>query len=157
MTELKVGDRAPDFELPLTMEEKWKLSDNLGESSIVLLFFPMAFSSTCHEEMCSIRDGFHEFAGLDARVVAASTDNPFVLNKWKEQLGLPFPLLSDFNKTACRAYGAIHEELGPLKGVAKRSAFVIDRKGIIRYSWISDDPGKLPDVSAIKVVLEGLK
>jgi peroxiredoxin len=157
MPDLSVGDTAPKFELPITMDETWKLSENLHDKNIVLLFFPLAFSPPCHEELCSIRDGFSEFTGLDGTVVAISIDSPFVLSKWKEELGLPFPLLSDFNKTVCKAYGAFHEELGPLKGVAKRSAFVIDKAGIIRYIWISDDPGKLPDVETIKDVLDEIK
>ena len=154
---LSIGDKAPDFELPITMEETWKLSDHLHDKNIVLLFFPLAYSSNCHDELCSIRDGFNEFRKLNATVVAASIDNPFVLGKWKEELKLPFELLSDFNKTVAPAYGAFHEKLGPLNGVAKRSAFVIDREGIIQYVWVSDDPGTLPDADAIKDVLDELK
>lgn len=154
MAKLNIGDKAPDFELPITMDETWKLSDHIGEANIVLLFFPLAFSPPCHDEMCSIRDGFSEFKGLDATVVAVSVDNPFVLGKWKEELGLPYPLLSDFNKTAGKAYGAFYEELGPLKGVNKRSAFIIDKEGTIRFVWVSEDPGVMPDITEIKKELE---
>lgn len=157
MAELKVGDKAPDFELPLTMEETWKLSENVGEKNIVLLFFPLAFSPPCHNEMCSIRDGFSEFTSLDATVVGVSIDNPFVLNKWREELNLPYPLLSDFNKTAGKTYGAFHEELGPLKGVDKRAAFIIDKRGTIQYIWVSDDPGVMPDIAEIKDALDAMK
>jgi peroxiredoxin len=157
MANLKIGDKAPNFELPIDMDLMWKLSDKVGKQNIVLLFFPFAYSSVCHQEMCSFRDGFREFKGLDALVVAISVDSPFVLNKWREELQLPFSLLSDFNKTVAPAYGAFHEKLGPLSGIAKRSAFVIDKKGIIRYAWVSDDPHNLPDVMAIKKVLDGLK
>lgn len=154
---LSIGDKAPHFELPVTMEETWKLSDNLRKENIVLLFFPLAFSPPCHDEMCSIRDGFNEFRNLSATVIGISVDSPFVLNKWKEELKLPFELLSDFNKKTAKAYGAFHEKLGPLEGVAKRSAFVIDREGIIQYESISDDPSVLPDVEAIKDILDMLK
>ena len=157
MATLKVGDTAPDFELPVTMEETWKLSENKGKDHIVLLFFPLAFSPVCHDELCAIRDGFNEFRNLNASVVAISIDSPFVLGKWKEELGLPYPLLSDFNKTVCQTYGAYHEKLGPLKGVAKRSVFIIDKAGILRYIWISDDPGKMPEVTEIQDVLDELK
>lgn len=157
MAELNIGDKAPDFELPLTMEETWKLSENIGKKNIVLLFFPLAFSPACHNEMCSIRDGFSEFKGLDATVIAASIDNPFVLNKWKEELGLPYPLLSDFNKTVGKAYGAFHEQLGPLQGVNKRAAFIIDKTGTIRYAWVSDDPGTMPDIAEIKKELDKIQ
>jgi peroxiredoxin len=157
MPNLKVGDKAPDFELPVAMDKTWKLSDNVGKQNIVLLFFPLAFSPTCHDELCSFRDGFREFKSLDAAVVAISIDSPFVLNKWKEELQLPYPLLSDFNKTVAPAYGAFYEKLGPLKGVAKRSAFVIDKKGVIRYAWVSEDAGIVPDIAAIQKVLNTLK
>jgi peroxiredoxin len=154
---LKIGDKAPDFELPMTMETTWKLSDHIGEKNIVLFFFPLAFSSTCNEELCSIRDGFTEWQGLDATIVAVSIDSPFVLDAWKKELGLQYPLLSDFNKTVAPAYGAFHEELGPLKGVAKRSAFIIDREGKIAYIDISEDPGVIPDFMPIKEKLDELK
>ena len=157
MAKLKVGDKAPSFELPVAMDKMWKLSDNVGKQNIVLLFFPLAFSPTCHQELCSFRDGFREFKSLDALVAAISIDSPFVLNKWKEELGLPFALLSDFNKSVAPAYGAFYEKLGPLNGVAKRSAFVIDKKGIIRYVWVSEDAGVVPDIVEIKKVLDGLK
>lgn len=157
MATLKVGDKAPLFELPIAMDKTWKLSDTLGKQNIVVLFFPLAFSPTCHDELCSWRDGFREFKALDAAVVAISIDSPFVLNKWKEELQLPYPLLSDFNKTVAPAYGAFYEKLGPLNGVAKRSAFVIDKKGIVRYAWVSENPGVVPDIAEIKKVLDGLK
>ena len=156
MTNLNTGDTAPVFELPESMEKNWKLSDHIGHKNIVLLFFPLAYSPTCHDEMCSMRDGFHEFQNLDAEVVAISVDSPFVLSQWRKELELPFPLLSDFNKSVCQLYGVCYETLGPLKGVAKRSAFVIDKSGIVRYSWVSEDPGKLPDVGEIKETLKKL-
>jgi len=154
MAGLNVGDIAPDFELPETMEETWKLSDHIGKKNILILFFPLAYSSTCHDELCSFRDGFHEFQGLEADIVAISVDSPFVLNQWKKELNLPFTLLSDFNKNVCKMYGAMHKSLGPLEGVAKRSAFVIDKEGKIKYIWISEDPGKLPDITEIKRAIE---
>ena len=156
MARYSAGDKVDDFELIESMETTWKLSNHLGGKNIVMLFFPLAFSPTCTEEMCSFRDGFREFTDLDAEVIAASIDHPFVLAKFKEELGLPFPLLSDFNNVVCQAFDACHAVLGPLQGVAKRSAFVIDSEGILRYSWISDDPGVLPPLDEIKKVLDSL-
>ncbi|HSG26840.1 MAG TPA: redoxin domain-containing protein [Candidatus Krumholzibacterium sp.] len=157
MANYKVGDQAPDFELIESMESTWKLSDHLGDKNIVLLFFPLAYTRPCTEELCGMRDGFHEFQGLDAELIAASVDNPLVLAHWKEELGLPFSLLSDFNKEVCQMLGACHDTLGPLNVVAKRSAFVIDSEGTIRYQWISDDPGVLPNIEEIRQVLNDLK
>ncbi|OQX83697.1 MAG: hypothetical protein B6D63_05815 [Candidatus Latescibacteria bacterium 4484_7] len=156
MTTLNKGDKAPAFEIPENMEQNWKLADHVGHRNILLLFFPLAYSPTCHDEMCSMRDGFHEFQNLDAEIVAVSVDSPFVLNQWRKELELPFPLLSDFNKGVCQSYGVCYDTLGPLKGVAKRSAFVIDKSGTVQYAWVSEDPGKLPDVAAIKEVLNKL-
>lgn len=157
MGNFKLGDQAPDFELLESMESTWKLSDHLGGNNILLLIFPLAFSPPCTDELCSIRDGFKEFQGLDADVIAISVDHPFVLEAWKKELGLQFSLLSDFNKQVCQALGAYHTRLGPLQGVGKRSAFVIDSEGKIQYSWISEDPGVLPNIEEIKRVLESLK
>ena len=157
MAELKIGDKAPVFELPVTMEETWKLANHVGQKNIVLIFFPFAFSPPCHEELCSLRDAFTEYEALNATGIGISVDHPFVLNKWKEELGLQFTLLSDFNKTVGPLYGAFHEQLGPLKGVEKRAAFVIDRGGNIQYTWISEDPLKMPDFGEIKDVLDELK
>ncbi len=157
MSKYAKGDQAPDFELIESMESYWKLSEHLGGKSILLLFFPLAYTPVCQKELCSMRDDFSAFLGLDADIIAASVDSPFVLAKWKEELGLQFPLLSDFNNKVCQEFSACHAELGPLHGVAKRSAFVIDNKGKIRYSWISDDPGILPPVEEIKKVLNRLK
>ena len=112
----------------------------------------------CHEEeLCSLRDGFREFQGLNATVAAISIDHPFALNAWKEKENFQFTLLSDFNKTVGPLYGAFHEELGPLKGVEKRAAFVIDKGGNLQYTWVSDDPLVLPDFNEIKDVLDELK
>ena len=157
MSEIKIGDKAPDFEFIETLESNWKLSDHLGGKNIDLLFFPLAYSPPCTEELCGIRDGINEFQNLDAEVIAASIDHPFVLEAWKKELELPFSLLSDFNTDVCRKFGACHDHLGPLNGVAKRSAFVIDDEGTIRYQWISDDPGVLPNIDEIRQVLDGLK
>ena len=157
MSKLNVGDQAPDFELIESFESNWKLSDHLGGKNIVLLFFPLAFSEPCEKELCAMRDGFHEFQNLDAEVIAASIDNPLANARWQKELGIPFPMLSDFNKTVCQQFGAFHAQLGPLQGVAKRSAFIIDGEGKIRYQWISEDPGVLPDIEEIKQVLESLK
>ncbi len=157
MAQLSIGDKAPDFELPLTLETTWKLSDYVGKKNILLLFFPFAFSPPCHEELCSVRDGFSEWQALDAEIVGISVDHPFVLEKWKEQLGLEYTLISDFNKTVSPAYGAFHETLGPLNGVAKRSAFIIDKDGKIAFAAVSDDPLKMPDFPAIQAKLAELK
>lgn len=151
---MDIGDKAPDFELPSTEGKKVRLKDALGKGKILLLFYPFAFSSVCTAEMCSIRDGMTEFTAVKARVFGISVDSPYAQKAWVQQLNLNFPLLSDFNKEVSKAYAVLYEDLGGFKGVAKRSAFVLDREGIIRYKWVSEDPEKLPDLEAIKKVLQ---
>lgn len=151
---MDIGDKAPDFELPSTEGKKVRLKDALGKGKILLLFYPFAFSSVCTAEMCSIRDGMTEFTAVKAKVFGISVDSPYAQKAWVQQLNLNFPLLSDFNKEVSKAYAVFYEDLGGFKGVAKRSAFVLDREGIIRYKWVSEDPEKLPDLEAIKKVLQ---
>jgi len=151
---MDVGDKAPDFELPSTEGGKVRLKKELGKGNVLLLFYPFAFSSVCTQEMCYIRDGMTEFTAIEARVLGISVDSPYAQKAWVQQLNLNFPLLSDFNKEVSEAYGVLYEDLGGFKGVAKRSAFVLDREGSVLYEWVSEDPEKLPDLEAIKKVLQ---
>ncbi len=150
---VKVGEKAPGFTLYSTEKKEVSLSDYQGQN-IVLLFFPMAFTSVCTTELCSMRDDIAYYQGLDAQILATSVDSPFTLGKFKAENNLNFPVLSDFNKDTARAYGALYEEfvLG-LKGVAKRSAFVIDREGTVQYAEVLDSAGDLPNFEAIKETL----
>ena len=150
---LKENDVAPDFALYDTEKNLVKLSDLRGKN-VVVLFFPLAFTGVCTEELCSTRDSIGDYEQLDAQVLAISVDSPFALGKFKEEQNLNFPLLSDFNKEASRAYGSLYDEfvLG-MKGVAKRSAFVIDKEGKIKYAEVLDDAGQLPDFNAVKETL----
>jgi glutaredoxin-dependent peroxiredoxin len=122
-----------------------------------LLFFPMAFTSVCTKELCSIRDNISIYNNANALVFGISVDSPFTLKKYKEEQGLNFPLLSDFNKEASEAYGVLYEAFNDwMKGVSKRSAFVIDKKGIVRYAEVLEKAADLPDFEAIQRTLAGL-
>jgi peroxiredoxin len=112
-------------------------------SATVLLFFPMAFSSTCTEEMCTMSDDLARYEQLGARVYGISVDSPYVNQRYAQDYKVRFPILSDFNKEATAAFGVL-SDLGDLRGVAQRSAFVIDAGGIVRYAWLSNNPGELP-------------
>lgn len=154
---LKIGDTAPDFTLPTKDASGLRevtLSELQGKSSVVLLFFPFAFTSVCMEEMCIIRDSLNSYSALDAQVFGISVDSPFTLEVMAEKESLTFPLLSDFNKEAATAYGCLFDELKGLKGVAKRSAFVVDSSGIIKFAAVSDNPREMPDFAAIKEALK---
>lgn len=155
----ELNRKAPDFTTKACDGEKiedFTLSRELGKENIVLAFFPLAFSPVCTTEMCSFRDSLAQFNSLKARVYGISVDSPFTLNAFIKANDLKFKLMTDFNREISRAYGVLHEELMGLKGVSKRSVFVIDKNGLVRYRWVSDDPRQLPDLGAIRQALEGL-
>jgi len=151
---LSVGDKAPEFTLRATDKSEVNLSDYRGKNAVIL-FFPLAFTGVCTKELCGIRDNMNTYSSLDADVLAISVDSLFTLEKFKESEGYNFQLLSDFNKDVSRAYGALYEDfvLG-MKGVSKRSAFVVDPKGIIKYAEVLEDAGQLPDFDKIQEALK---
>jgi glutaredoxin-dependent peroxiredoxin len=162
---LKTGDKAPDFELSTKTAEgpkKVKLSSNFGQKNTVLLFFPMAYTGVCTKEMCEVSKDLNTYAGLNADVVGISGDNPFAQAEWAVKEKITVPLLSDYEHTVAHAYGIAYDSFLPQKnlgmgGVAKRSAFVVDKQGVIRYAEFSDDPGQLPNFERIKQTVAMLK
>lgn len=144
------GHPAPVFSLPDGPGHQVDLSTVIGRRPVVLLFFPLAFSPVCTEEMCTFRDDWSKWADLGCEVFGISVDSPFVVKKFREEMNLPFPVLSDFNKVVCKQYGALHRELFGMKGVAKRAAFVIDASGTVCYRWVSQDPRNQVKFDAIR-------
>ena len=112
----------------------------------MLAFFPFAFSGVCDREMCAFRDGFSELSGLGVRLVGISVDSTYTLKAFAQTYDLLFPLLSDFNKTATKAFGVLQSPwVGfDYRGVARRSVFLVDKRGIVRYKWVADSPGNEP-------------
>jgi len=153
---IKVGDKAPEFTLPNTDREEISLDNFKGDKNVLLLFFPFAFTGVCTKELCSTRDNLKAYENLDAEVLAVSVDSPFTLGKFKNENNLNFNVLSDFNKNVSSSYGAIYEDFLGFSGVSKRSAFVIDKSGVVRYSEVLDNAGDLPDFDAIKSTLSEL-
>ncbi len=154
---IAIGAKAPDFTLISSEKESVKLSNHQGKN-VVLLFFPLAFTSVCTTELCNMRDDIATYQNLEADILAISVDSPFTLEKFKSEQNLNFPLLSDFNKEVSKSYGALYDEFVlNMKGVAKRSAFVIDKDGIVRYAEVLENAGELPDFSAIKKTLESIQ
>ena len=153
---LKKGDQAPDFSLTSDEKTTISLSDFKGEN-VVVLFFPLAFTGVCTTELCTMRDDITTYKNLDATVLAISVDSPFTLEQFKEQQNLNFSLLSDFNAEASAAYGALYDDfvLG-MKNVSKRSAFVVDKSGVIQYAEVLESAGDLPNFDAIKATLSQL-
>lgn len=154
---LYVGDKAPSFTLKDSDLNDVSLSD-FQNQNVVLLFFPLAFTGVCTEELCHMRDDSEKYNQLDAQILAISVDSPFVLSKFKAENNLNFPVLSDFNKEVSRAYHALYEEfvLG-LKGVAKRAAFVIGKDGSVKYSVVLENAKNLPNFEDIRQTLSQLQ
>lgn len=150
---LSTGQPAPDFTLFNTDRQETALADFRGKNLIVL-FFPMAFTSVCTAELCEMRDNIGTYTDLNAEIVAISVDSPFTLAKFKADQNLPFYLLSDFNKDVSQAYDAYYETfVMNLRGVSKRAAFVIDRDGLIQYAEVLDNAGDVPNFGAVRETL----
>jgi glutaredoxin-dependent peroxiredoxin len=161
---LSVGSKAPDFSLS-TKDASGirlvKLSDNFGKTNTLLLFFPMAYTSGCTTEMCDVTEGFGTYEGLNTAVFGISGDSPFSLEAWAKQEKIGIPLLSDYDHSVAKSYSVAYDSFNPaanlpMGGVAKRSAFVIDRQGVIQYSESSDNPKQLPNFGAIQAKLKEL-
>ena len=153
---LPIGTTAPNFSLKTKTPEGLidvDLNSHKGESSVVLPFFPFAFTGVCTEETCSVRDDLSSYESLNAKVYGISVDSPFAQEAMALKENLNFPLLSDFNKEVSSKYGVLYEDFIGFNGVSKRSAFVISTTGEITFSWSSDDPKQLPDFNAIKAAL----
>ena len=129
---LPVGTPAPDFTLRDQFGQEVTLSSFRGQKAVVLVFFPWAFSNVCTGELTGIRERLDEFLTFDTEVLALSTDATYSLRVFADRDGLNFPLLSDFwpHGAVASAYGVFDAELG----VARRSSFVVDREGIVRWS-----------------------
>ncbi len=148
---LKVGDQAPPFSLVDSTKKLRTLSEFLG-SKTVILFYPGAFTGVCSKEMCTMRDSITTFGSLNAKVVAISVDAPSSNKAFSEQNKLNFPLLSDFTRYVSIQYAGLYMDFSGIPGytAAKRSVFVLDKDGVVRYAWISENPGAEPDYEEVK-------
>ena len=153
---IETGQTAPDFTLYDSAKNKVTLSDQHGQN-VLLLFFPLAFTSTCTAELCSVRDNISFYNNVNARVFGISVDSLHTLAKYKTEQNLNFTLLSDFNKDVSLMYGSLYEKFGyNMKGVSKRSAFVIDKEGIVRYAEVLENASEQPNFKNITLTLESL-
>ncbi len=162
---LAVGTKAPDFTLPTKTADgpkQVKLSDNFGKKNTLLLFFPMAFTGTCTTEMCNMSKEMPNYSGMNAAVYGISGDNPFAQEAWAQKEKIDVPLLSDYEHRVAREYGVAYDSFLPqmnlgMAGVPKRSAFIIDKSGVIQYAESKEDARELPDFDKIKAKLAELK
>lgn len=153
---LKQGDKAPDVTLPSHTGQQVSLAELWSRQPVVVLFFPLAFTSTCTEELCTVGNDLAAYQELDAQPVAISVDSPFVLARFRQECGADYPFLSDFNREATEAFGVLRTApVGPgLRNAADRAAFVVGRDGTVAYAWHSTNPGLLPPFDEIKDALK---
>jgi glutaredoxin-dependent peroxiredoxin len=156
---LPIGARAPETTLPSHTLERVSLGDLYPAGPTVLVFVPLAFSSTCTEEMCTVRDDLGEYRALGAQVIGVSVDSPYVLARFREEIGADYLFLSDFNREAAPAFGVLREApVGPgLLGACDRAVVVVDREGVVRYAWHSTNPSLLPPFDEVKAAVAALR
>jgi glutaredoxin-dependent peroxiredoxin len=156
---ITVSQLAPDFSLYDSEKKEVKLAEYKNNKNVLLLFFPLAFTSTCTQELCAVRDDIAKYTNANAQVLGISVDSVYALAKYKEDQGFNFPLLSDFNKEISTAYGSIYDSFTgmKMKGVGKRSAFIIDKQGIVQYAEVLENASDVPNFDAINQKLETLR
>jgi peroxiredoxin len=156
---IAVGTKAPDFSLKSKAASGLvdvKLSENLGKQNTVVLFFPLAFTGTCTQEMCEMTSGLSAYSSMNADVVAISVDSPFAQEAWAQKEKIGIKLASDLNKKTAEAYGTLLPDLNGMGAVSARAAFVIDRTGVVQYSEQTPTPKELPNFKAIQETLKKL-
>ncbi|MCE9608779.1 MAG: redoxin domain-containing protein [Chthoniobacter sp.] len=156
---LSIGSQAPDFTLKSKTADGLKdvtLSANFGQKNTVLLFFPLAFTGVCTQEMCDISGGLSAYADLHAEVIAVSVDSPFAQEAWAKKENISLTIASDLNKEVIKQYDVVFPMLAGVGDTSARAAFVIDKAGVIQYSEQTPTPKDLPDFNAIKAVLAKL-
>ena len=150
---IETGSKAPEFTLYNSEKYKLSLSDYKGKN-VLLLFFPLAFTGTCTKELCGVRDNISQYNNSNAEVLGISVDSLYALAKYKEEQHLNFQLLSDFNKEVSTAYGSLYTTFSfGMHGVGKRSAFVIDREGLVQYAEVLENASEIPNFEAIQKTL----
>ena len=157
---LSIGSKAPDFHLKSKQASgivDVKLSNNFGKKNTVVLFFPLAFTSVCTKEMCDLTAGLNTYSGLNADVIGISVDSPFAQEAWAQKEKIGITLASDLNKTTIKSYNVVFPMLAGVGDTAARTAFVIDRNGVVQYSEQTPTPKDLPNFEAVKAALAKLQ
>ena len=154
---IEKGQKAPNFTLPNTDKQPVSL-ESLKGKTVVIAFFPAAFSGVCEKEMCAIQDGLAAFNRVNANVLGISVDAPFANKAFREKTKAEFPLLSDYTRETIKSFGVVHEDFGGLKGyvAAKRSVFVVDKNGVVQFAWVAPNPGTEPNYDEVKKAVEAL-
>ncbi|MBK8035815.1 MAG: redoxin domain-containing protein [Verrucomicrobiaceae bacterium] len=154
---LSVGTQAPSFTL------KSKSASGLADvtfpvagKNTVILFVPLAFTGVCTQEFCDITAGLSAYTDLGAEVIGVSVDSPFAQEAWAQKEKIGITLVSDLNKEATKAYDVVFPALAGIGDTSARSAFVVDKNGIIQYAEQTPTPKDLPNFDAVKAALAKL-
>ena len=153
---IAIGSKAPDFTLKTKTADGLKdvkLSDNFGKKATVILFFPLAFTGTCTQEMCDMTAGLGQYSALGGEVLGISVDSPFAQEAWAKQNRITVTLLSDLNKETARAYGVMFPGLAGIGDTSARAAFVVGKDGHVKYAEQTATPKDLPNFEKIKAAL----
>ena len=156
---IETGSKAPDFSLKSKNAAgvaDIQLSDNVGSKNTVLLFFPLAFTGVCTDELCDVTAGLSSYTDLNAGVIGISVDSPFTQEAWAQKENIGITLASDLNKQTAKDYGVLLDDLGGFGATSARAAFVIDQEGTVQYAEQTETPADLPDFDAIKETLSKL-
>ena len=156
---IAVGSAAPDFTLKSKTSTGLvdvKLSANFGSKNTVVLFFPLAFTGVCTQEMCDITAWLSHFSSLNAEVIGISVDSPFAQEAWATQSKIGIKLASDLNKETTKAYGVLFPMLAGVGDTSARAAFVIGKDGKVHYAEQTATPKDLPNFEAVKATLAKL-
>ena len=148
---VEVGQKAPDFTMLSDEAKPVTLSKELGHGPVVLSFYVFDFSNTCQGQLCAMRDSLGDLQAMGAKVFGISTDSHHSHRVFKQQNQINYPLLSDWNKDASKAFGVLYDKLGDfgLHGVSKRSVFVLDKDGVVRFKWVTEDSKIPPDTTRV--------
>lgn len=154
---LTLGQKAPDFKLP-DIDKNFHSLEEFKGKNVVLFFFPAAWTGVCTKEMCAVQENYNEYNVTNTLTVGISTDTIFALKRFKEDYKLDnILLLSDFNKDAIKAYDVVFDNFSVgYNGVARRSTFLIDKQGTLRYSEMLNSPGDFPDMDALQKAIQSL-
>lgn len=154
---ISIGQKAPPFNLFDSDKQSVNLASFAGQP-VLILFFPFSFSSVCTAELCGLRDNLQVYNNANVKVIGISVDSLYTLHQFKKEQQINFTLLSDFNKTVSKDYGALYDVFPAfeMQGVSKRAAFLIDKNGLIQYAEICASPGDMPDFAAIQSKIASL-
>ena len=147
---VNIGETAPAFTLKNTEKSDVSLSDYAG-TTVILAFYPGAFTGVCDKEMCAFQDHLGKLNSAEATVLGISVDSPWANAEFARKYNLEFTLLSDLNRDVVQAYDAAFVGLGGIEGYvcANRVVIVVDKNGTVQHRWVAENPGVEPDYDAV--------